>query len=389
MAQRRQRHIITPPLRRWLFVLCGTVACWTIFGCRSGLIIGDRVEANRLWNEGGDRMRTGFIATRIQPPLELDWTVKLLAAPTSSLLAVESHLICATKGGWITLLDPNSGKKNGILRIQKKVSLSCVSDGTFLFVGLRWEKPSLRAYDLGTLKTVWKIQIGPVRGEPLIVKNRIYTGTEPQMIYAVDTETGSIVWKRSLDGAPCGSPASKDRTVFIVTEEGSLWALDADDGMVVWRSDLDSRFLSGPVLSDRFLFIGSREGSCYGIDPDDGSMIWRYQSEGGVYEAAATDGEDVFFGTTRGLMVCLESTGGTQKWAFRSGSVIGTSPLVTDDMVFFGTMHRSLYGLDRTDGSVLFHTGLKGRVRTTPLVWQGKLLAASEDHYVYGFVEKR
>jgi hypothetical protein len=44
---------------------------------------------------------------------------------------------------------------------------------------------------------------------------------------------------------------------------------------------------------------------------------------------------------------------------------------------------------DRRTGKIVWQFEAKGRIRTTPLIWHNMLIFASEDHYVYGFGEKK
>ena len=388
MAQRRQRHRSVPSLKWWLFPVCGIWLVWAFLGCRSGYLLNTHSSSgHRVWNWGGDTMRRAWNPSRIRPPLALAWTHKAMAAPGLSLLGVESTLICATKGGYISMLDVESGKKIKILKIEKKVEVTCASDGDLLFVAMRWSQPSMQAYDLVSGRSVWKKHLGPIEGEILVCEDRLYFGTDTGMAYALDSRSGKVIWHRQMDGAARGSLAASQGVIYGVTEEGSIWALDADDGSTLWQHTYGAQFMTGPVLGDERLFIGSREGVFYAIQPENGDIIWRHLSEGCIYEAAATDGSDVFFGTTQGIMECLDGNDGASKWAFRTRSVIGTSPLITEEMILFGTLNKMIYGLNRNSGDEMWSVEVNGRVRTTPILWQGRILAASEEHHVYGFVE--
>ena len=56
--------------------------------------------------------------------------------------------------------------------------------------------------------------------------------------------------------------------------------------------------------------------------------------------------------------------------------------------VYFGTLDKNLYAVLRDTGEVVWKFKTRGRVRTSPLIWKGMLIAASEDRYVYGFIEE-
>ena len=94
---------------------------------------------------------------------------------------------------------------------------------------------------------------GQIHSTPTVAHGCVFTGTELGNVYALNADTGKVVWKRALgDGGEgsnfaegagiVGAPAIVGRTVYVgaTTPKGSvLSALDRDTGKVVWKRKVD------------------------------------------------------------------------------------------------------------------------------------------------------
>ena len=113
----------------------------------------------------------------------------------------------------------------------------------------------------GTIGKSWAVKLdGAVYAEPLVVHGQVIAVTERDSFYALNAQTGAIVWTRkvgnpvSLSTLPCGNinplgitgtPAydATTNTLFAVAEvtgpKHVLFALDADTGTVRWSRNVD------------------------------------------------------------------------------------------------------------------------------------------------------
>src|SRR5579875_300472 len=101
---------------------------------------------------------------------------------------------------------------------------------------------------------------GAVYGEPIVVGGKVIAATENDSVYALDSSTGKVLWRKHLgspqplSGLPCGdidplgitgTPAydAKTGSVFVVAETNgghhTLWALKATTGHKRWHRSLD------------------------------------------------------------------------------------------------------------------------------------------------------
>ena len=127
---------------------------------------------------------------------------------------------------------------------------------------------SLRAYDTRTGKQRWCFHAdGPVRMPPAAWRDRVFFNSDDGRLYCLAVDDGRLLWK--MDGYPAnnlvlgngrlisawparGGPVIRDDTVYFAA---GIWpfmgifiyAVDADSGRIVWSNEgLGSRFMDQP-----------------------------------------------------------------------------------------------------------------------------------------------
>ena len=109
--------------------------------------------------------------------------------------------------------------------------------------------------NVGELGVAWQTTTpdgGVIHSTPVLAKGCVFTGTELGNVYALNADTGRVVWEQAVgesDGSDfargagiVGSPAVVGRTVYVgaTTPDGSvLTALDRATGKVVWKRTVD------------------------------------------------------------------------------------------------------------------------------------------------------
>ena len=372
----------------WIVILLTVV--FGLWGCQRRLIKGNpSFRARTVWSWGGNPERTGWSKEEIHPPLKLEWTYKADAAVGPAMACADDYLFFGIKSGVVTILDLEKGKRIKTLKIEKQVDMTCLVDEDRLIIAQRWKEPSIRSISFITGKPVWTNHLGSIVGEPLLVDNHLFAGNERGEVFLVDADAGNVIWKTRLGEPARGSVALSGNTLICVSDGGKVWSLSGSSGSKEWKRQLSGSLTATPVLSDDMIFVGTTEGMFTSLFLNDGTIVWEKKVVGGIYEKAALDDSSVYFGTTQGVVYCLNAMDGSEIWRFDTHSVIGTSLMISGRWVYFGTLDGIIYALDKQTGIEAWQFRMRGRVRTTPLVWKGMLVGASEDRYVYGFVEDK
>lgn len=149
--------------------------------------------------------------------------------------------------------------------------------------------------DAPTLSPVWTLTAeGDITGTPTVVDGCMYAGSSKGWVYAVNADTGELVWKQQLpEGAINASVAADSGTLFVdVSRVGSPYmaALDQATGDLLWTTTLDTQpgadVYATPVIFDGVVMSGVSGGSAELGDEAD-----RYAFQGSMSFLDATTGE--------------------------------------------------------------------------------------------------
>jgi polyvinyl alcohol dehydrogenase (cytochrome) len=186
-----------------------------------------------------------------------------------------------------------------------------------------------------TLRKAWIFPTGDaVTATPTVVDGVVYVGSWDDYFYAVDLETGKLVWKTRLksqnavkpypgevhrdqtsDGGLVTSsawfePGAGSRPALVIFGGGyTLYALNAATGDVYWEHDYPgrpgppnpdvdgTRIFSSPVVADGTVLFGvdvdganGYGGYAVGASLDTGDPVWQYQTDTSVQGATLDDG---------------------------------------------------------------------------------------------------
>ncbi|WP_425600924.1 PQQ-binding-like beta-propeller repeat protein [Haloterrigena alkaliphila] len=255
-------------------------------------------------------------------------------------------------------------------------------------------------------------------GSAAIVDDTVYIGGYDGDLYALDRETGDLVWRtrsRDLEGtlAIGSSPAYYDGRLYVIAEYGSpssgaLWEIDPETGEPTWSDDriwgqphpsptidLDAgRILAGsndgvvycwafPSLQFAWSFQTGGEGGPDGESKADGAFRLGAQIKGTV---AAHDGYG-YVGSWDDTFYCIDLEDGTEEWAFETDGSIMANPAVDvdEDVVYMGNDDGAVYAIDAKSGEELWSADVGGRVIGGLSVTAGSVLVGSYDSHLYAF----
>jgi uncharacterized repeat protein (TIGR01451 family) len=182
--------------------------------------------------------------------------------------------------------------------------------------------------------------------QPIVVDGLVYIGTSRNNMYALDSDTGEVVWKYSAgqgNGEIMHSPAVDGGVLYFGSTDGTFYALDARTGALIWKYGIvPGGFRSSPAVSGTTVYIGGTDGFFYALGADDGILRWRYETDGPIMNSPAIDLQRgvVYFGSEDMHAYALGLDDGDLVW--RSGKLHGVSmrhfyPVIADDIVIFRT----------------------------------------------------
>jgi quinohemoprotein ethanol dehydrogenase len=268
--------------------------------------------------------------------------------------------------------------------------------------------------NVANLKGVWRKQLngsgtGPQHSgeaQPLVVDGVIYVPTGASDLFAIDVESGAILWSyeakldAAIDVVCCGwtsrGVAHGNGRIFLGKLDGELVALDAKTGAVAWSVQAERwqdgfSITSAPLYYDGLVITGFAgaelgvRGRVKAFNADNGELAWTFytipgrgepgnetwpqdnelwQHGGGtVWHTPALDPELglIYFGTG--------NPGPDFNGAVRAGDNLYTSSILAVDVKtgryrwHFQQVHHDIWDYDSPSPIVLFDLEIDGRER--------------------------
>ena len=248
----------------------------------------------------------------------------------------------------------------------------------------------------GEFRVRWRFSTsGPVRSTPLLTEGMLLVGSDDGVVYALDSEKGSLLWKRDLQGAlPC-RPAAMDKQAFFLTRSGNLYALDTSDGKILWTHEVGpfpiyengwDYFLPSPVLAGGRLLLLTPAGEVTALDPQSGKLLWKSATGAPVRSAPAFDSKTLYVGNLEGRLTAMSLDNGKVLWTFKTKGEtyfpkgeIFFSPSLQDGRLFVSSRDFHVYALDANTGRLLWKSLHKGSWATALSTVPGELYSCSSD----------
>jgi outer membrane protein assembly factor BamB len=290
-----------------------------------------------------------FHPRKVQPAEELQRLERGKAAPAPAVAATSDawpmYLHDGLRSSW------SSGKLPPKLAQAWTVRLAAPLDSV---VGKDWENQ-------------WHGQ-GPVTGASVAEGVCIVALTDRQQVVALDPATGKERWRAALDGRIDSQPTIYKGLVLAGTRTGWIYALNRDTGELVWRvfaaprrerivadGQLESPWpLFGTILADDegvWAFAG-RHNDC-----DGGLWWWRLNTASGEALSSGRLGAD-------DLRTNTGSTGALDELPERFNG--GNSPVLSDGkLMLLARVH-----LERKDGKLVPYSGLVADKGSEHLFWE-------------------
>ena len=142
--------------------------------------------------------------------------------------------------------------------------------------------------------------IADVTADPVIQGSTTYVGTSAGRTFAMNTETGQLIWSAG-EGA-LGPVLPVGGSVFLVNDEARLVRLDAATGDVIWSVEMPYFVKEkvkkhkaitahyGPVLAGGRLVVASGDGILRFFNPADGALVSTADIPGGAAAQPALAG---------------------------------------------------------------------------------------------------
>lgn len=243
---------------------------------------------------------------------------------------------------------------------------------------------------------------GSIHASAAFWNGLVLFGSADKHFYALDKQTGRLMWKFLTGDAIASSAFVDGDRVFFGSYDGYIYALRVADGSLVWKYKTGDLVFSSPTVAHGIVYVGSADTYLYALRADDGTPLWKFKTGALATSSARVIGSTVFFGSEDWNVYALDSRTGKLKWQFRATGIptemtIATrsghymnkthrAPIETSEpaIVCFGTWGSNhIYMLDAQTGRLLSHNRSPAETPAQPYFYKGILYFGSADQHLY------
>jgi outer membrane protein assembly factor BamB len=323
------------------------------------------------------------------------WSSLLGGKPfDSSPLVVNGMMYIGARDGFFYALDAGTGAIAWKYRTWKPWESAVYANGA-VYVGS--DQSKVFAFDALTGALNWTADTGGrVRSTPSISNGVLYVGADDYRTYAFDAATGALKWKSEVFpnlGIVRSSPAVANGLVYVDTGEtvpmgGHTYALDADTGAVVWSHIMGDYATSSPAVANGVVYTGSFDYTIYAFDALTGEKLWNSSvtaMHGGIESSIAVVGGSLFVGSNDGNLYAFGLSQGdpVQNFVGMSDAAFDPSEVISQKLGYAVAWTNSggvSHSVVDSSGVNLFDSGAIAPGAT----WQYTFRAASVYKYACG-----
>jgi len=290
------------------------------------------------------------------------WSYQTGGAIFSSPAVSDEMVVFGSGDSYVYSLDIKTGKLKWKTATGAAVLGAPLINEKFVYIG--GSDHSFRKLEMVSGRVIWEYPglQGPVVCTPLLYQGKIIFGAWDRNLYALDQNTGMLIWKwnngssvRNYSPASC-IPVAHDGVVYVVAPDRYISAINAKDGNTLWRNNdatvresigisADGKWVYGKTMQDTIVayatsrqkqqaawkmhvgfgyehvpsmliekkgtvYFGTKSGVVYAIDPLQRTTLWAHKIDNSMVNTVnVLDQHHLVASTMDGIVVLLEYTG--------------------------------------------------------------------------------
>lgn len=183
---------------------------------------------------------------------------------------------------WAKNLDPIYDSGNLPIALQSPA----IHDG-LVFVGDN--NGFFRAFELDNGREVWKMQDNSsYHSKPVIYKDQVIYGTQDGRVFSRLTISGELKYNVDLGASIEGSGVIHDGKIFFHLRNHQIFALDVETGKILWAYKRSVPYLTTlqraakPVVLNNRLYVGFADGTLAALNLEEGLLLFEVKLSTGI-----------------------------------------------------------------------------------------------------------
>ena len=210
---------------------------------------------------------------------------------------------------------------------------------------------------------LWRFSAGnsgaPPILSPVVADRAVYATSYDNLVYALDAETGDILWSFEIPGAITSPDTVVDSGVVYASGENALYALDGRTGELLWTKDgTDDGYVTVPTVAGSTVYTGFWSDGLFdftvsALNAVSGEQLWSrtgFRSSPISLFPLTAVGNNVYVSDDHTVHALSAETG---KLLWSVEILTQTPPTAFDGKVYFVASHTAL-AFDEMTGELLW-----------------------------------
>ncbi len=133
----------------------------------------------------------------------------------------------------------------------------------------------------------------------------VYLVDMPGHVYALNGDSGNVVWQDSVAGPVWSSPTVNKNLVCVASNSGEFTGFDSKTGQRLWSYDTKEVINSSPIIVGDYALFGTMSGKLYSLKTADGTLVSQRHFAGAIAQSPISDGQFIYVATDAGELVCV------------------------------------------------------------------------------------
>ncbi len=262
---------------------------------------------------------------------------------------------------------------------------------------------NLYCIDITSGKVLWLKKFGvQFTRPPVLHKNKIFLVSDDNQLFAVDKNSKEILWSHlgnieelSIIG---GSKPVVDQGMIVVSySSGEIFALDEETGSVIWFDNISTanifaktsvNDIQSPIcIESEKLYVPTFSNKFLAYNLKNGKKTWDIKLSS--INPITISGETIYLIDINNRLIGLDKATGKLLWAVQLKSkenkreIIWSGPLLTSNKLLVLSSTGLILSLSPFTGKTLSKIKYKEKFITSPIQTGGKVYLISEDGILY------